>query len=165
MWWETQLLLHYTQTCGCNTDISQPLLSVWNRDYVWSVSVPNFKTLLTGQCPANSLTSSYQTTATKLSTYTWLWLGALVLVVDGISCPLFQTSYSGITESKNSYATIPKISFIKWYFYIRKLQTFHLRNSKSKTHTTAFWSSSTTQIKNFKLNFIWNVWQHKQFRQ
>jgi hypothetical protein len=118
-----------------------------------------------GHCPASSLTSLYETTATKLSNYTWIWLGALVLVNDGISCPLFQTSYPGITKSKNIYATIPKESFMKWYFYIRKLQTFHLRNAKSKTHTIAFWNSSTTQIKNFKLNCIWKVWQHKQFRQ
>jgi len=32
--WETQLFMHYTQTCGCNSDISCTLPSIWNRDYV-----------------------------------------------------------------------------------------------------------------------------------
>jgi hypothetical protein len=29
-----QLFLHYTHTCGCNTDISRPSPSIWNRDYI-----------------------------------------------------------------------------------------------------------------------------------
>lgn len=64
-----------------------------------------------GHCPVSSLISLYQTTATKLSNYTWLWLGALVLVNDGISCPVSNELPKGSLEVKISMLLSQKIIY------------------------------------------------------
>jgi hypothetical protein len=72
------------------------------------VSVPTFKTLLTGQHPANTLTSLYQDYCHKTFELHMNMAWCTCACNDGISCPLFQTSYPGIIESKNIYAIMSK---------------------------------------------------------